>query len=536
MAAAAANAAQAAAQAVAAIAANQAGILATLTAQQNLLQQQFNERAESGSSRKEPEDLEERGAVKYNPWALGFTSWLAKRKRDWAIEPTDALMLAHPNYVQDAPPDLVNPAAQIAAQAEVLSKRRKIQTDLHDLLSRKCKLAYYAECSSIHLSSHNCGSLLWRTIHTANNPDGEEQLTSLRSAMTKLISSFSGEWEKWVEKIDNLQTQLTHLNEPFTDREFREHIFKATRKVQGWDNWTENKKGLRPALTYYEIKSAGRSKWAELNEGDISFMVDTSSDTKKEKAAMVFQGNHNPKNCKDAACTLDHNGLEWCSYHGKWTGHSRQNCQMLRDDIALQKEANHIRGRGGGNRGGDRGRGRGGGGRGGGYQAFRGGGRGTPRGGGRGNRGRGGGYQGGNGDRGFGGRRRQDEDDDEEEERPRKKRVNFANHIVHCAMVLDSARKRDKDEVKDDNRALIDSGCTSHLHPTKASLVNLRPCDKVIQFADESEYKSKWIGDWPVKAKDSHGAWTSTLFKNVLVCEPIRTPILSVQRMRVASC
>ena len=100
-------------------------------------------------------------------------------------------------------------------------------------------------------------------------------------------------------------------------------------------------------------------------------------------------------------------------------------------------------------------------------------------------------------------------------------------------MALDSARKRAKDEEKDGSRALLDSRCTSHLHCIKEELVNLRPCSKIIQFANESEYESKWIGDWPVKAKDSHCTWTSTLFKNVLVCEPIHTPILSVQRMRV---
>ena len=345
MAAAAAAAAQASALAVQASVANQAAILAALTAQQTLLQRQFEERFESDSSSKEPKDLE-RGAAYYNPWSLGTLSYLAKRKRDWACQMTDASLLAHPNYPADAPPNPGNPAAQAAAQAEVDAKRRKTQTDLHDLLTRKCGISYYAECSSIQLNFTNCGTLLWRAIYISNNPDGEAQTNSLRTAMTAQCASFSGEWEQWMADIQTIQVQLTHLNEPFTDREFREHIFKATRKVSGWETWTELKKDIRPPLTFFDIKLSGQSKWAELNEGNVTALLQrVKLETKTETANMVFgKGPHNPKNCKDAHCSLDHGDLKYCSYHQKWTGHARDACNMLREDIALQKQSKQLKG------------------------------------------------------------------------------------------------------------------------------------------------------------------------------------------------
>eukprot|EP00961_Rhodomonas_salina_P003416 47346-Rhodomonas_salina.1 len=35
-----------------------------------------------------------------------------------------------------------------------------------------------------------------------------------------------------------------------------------------------------------------------------------------------------------------------------------------------------------------------------------------------------------------------------------------------------------------DRFALLDSGCTLHLHPDRSALINVRPCDKWIQFGD----------------------------------------------------
>eukprot|EP00961_Rhodomonas_salina_P237377 3208860-Rhodomonas_salina.1 len=80
--------------------------------------------------------------------------------------------------------------------------------------------------------------------------------------------------------------------------------------------------------------------------------------------------------------------------------------------------------------------------------------------------------------------------------------------------------------------ALLDGGCTSHLHPDKSRLVNLRSCDKRVQFGDMCEVKATVCGDWPVKFRNAEDEWVSTLFKNVLVCEPIPGPIISEKRMR----
>eukprot|EP00286_Rhodomonas_abbreviata_P008122 CAMPEP_0181343174 /NCGR_PEP_ID=MMETSP1101-20121128/31437_1 /TAXON_ID=46948 /ORGANISM="Rhodomonas abbreviata, Strain Caron Lab Isolate" /LENGTH=1673 /DNA_ID=CAMNT_0023454769 /DNA_START=92 /DNA_END=5115 /DNA_ORIENTATION=- len=508
-------AAAAAAQAVAALIANQAIILQQLQAQQILLQQQIEDR---DGSKKEPEELQ-RGAANYNPWSLGVTSYLAKRKRDWAVEMTDAQMLAHPNYPPDAPPDPANPAAQAAAQAEVLVKRRKVQTDLHDLLTRTCKVSYYSECSAIQLSFPNCGSMLWRSIYLANNPDGEEQTNSLRAGMKAKIASFKGEWDNWIKDIEILQTQLIHLNEPFSEREFRELIFMATAKVSGWETWTEMKLGSRPPLNFYQIKQAGQAKWAALHQGEVTDLLTLGGDKKKEMVAFAA---YNYKNCKDAHCTHDHGDLKYCSYHGKWTGHVRENCQMLKEDIALQREAKQLRGRG---RGGDRGRGRGGG-----RGSGRGTGRGAPAGRGSGKDGGGGKPPNADATRGRGGGRGrgrtphfEDEPDSEEEIVPKTKK-HRANHIVHCAMVMHTERVKVKNKrvlFNDGARghALVDSGCTSHLHPDASALVNVRACDKT--------------GDWSIKVQDEHGQWVSTLFKNVLVCDVIDDPIISVQKMRV---
>eukprot|EP00961_Rhodomonas_salina_P116345 1565762-Rhodomonas_salina.1 len=78
---------------------------------------------------------------------------------------------------------------------------------------------------------------------------------------------------------------------------------------------------------------------------------------------MAEKQQHIPKNCKDQHCKHDHEGLTYCTYHGKWTNHIRNGCEMLKFDIALQRQASQIRrgkhggsmagssGRGGGSRG-----------------------------------------------------------------------------------------------------------------------------------------------------------------------------------------
>ena len=68
---------------------------------------------------------------------------------------------------------------------------------------------------------------LWRAIYLQNNPDGEVQTNSLRAGVRKQIAPFKGDWDAWIELIELIQTHLVNLNDPFTDREFRELIYKA---------------------------------------------------------------------------------------------------------------------------------------------------------------------------------------------------------------------------------------------------------------------------------------------------------------------
>eukprot|EP00961_Rhodomonas_salina_P211633 2857743-Rhodomonas_salina.3 len=78
---------------------------------------------------------------------------------------------------------------------------------------------------------------------------------------------------------------------------------------------------------------------------------------------------------------------------------------------------------------------------------------------------------------------------------------------------------------------LLDGGCTSHLHPDASRLVQLRQCNKQVQFGDQRAVRSTQCGDWPVKFKAKDDSWVSTLFKNVLVCTAIPGPIISEKRM-----
>eukprot|EP00961_Rhodomonas_salina_P033087 445569-Rhodomonas_salina.1 len=58
---------------------------------------------------------------------------------------------------------------------------------------------------------------------------------------------------------------------------------------------------------------------------------------------MAEKQQHILKNCKDGWCKLDHKGLTYCMYHGKWTNHIQDRCEMFKSDIALQKQASQIR-------------------------------------------------------------------------------------------------------------------------------------------------------------------------------------------------
>eukprot|EP00961_Rhodomonas_salina_P007866 106804-Rhodomonas_salina.2 len=75
-------------------------------------------------------------------------SYLTSKLEDWALELTDAEMIAHPslNYPEDAIKIPGDPAVTASAQANVECKRRKVQTKLHKLLIETCNESFYAEC------------------------------------------------------------------------------------------------------------------------------------------------------------------------------------------------------------------------------------------------------------------------------------------------------------------------------------------------------------------------------------------------------
>ncbi len=62
-------------------------------------------------------------------------------------------MVAHPNYLLDAPAALG--PAQAAAQAEIEELRHKAQEYLHYQLLRTCAKVYFTECSFVPLTIAN---------------------------------------------------------------------------------------------------------------------------------------------------------------------------------------------------------------------------------------------------------------------------------------------------------------------------------------------------------------------------------------------
>eukprot|EP00961_Rhodomonas_salina_P082912 1114403-Rhodomonas_salina.1 len=87
---------------------------------------------------------------------------------------TDELMVAHHHYPQN-PPVVLAGAALAQAQAEVDAVRRKAQITIHTALVQTCAKEFFAQCTAIKSTFPNCGTMLWRAIKFANNPDGEAQ-------------------------------------------------------------------------------------------------------------------------------------------------------------------------------------------------------------------------------------------------------------------------------------------------------------------------------------------------------------------------
>eukprot|EP00961_Rhodomonas_salina_P075569 1014035-Rhodomonas_salina.1 len=125
---------------------------------------------------------------------------------------TDAEMVNHPHYPADAPMVLVGHALA-EAQAEVDARRIKAQEEVHGGLVQTCTKEYFTECSQMKLTVPNCGSMLWRAILLANNPDGEAHINSLRAGLWAIVDSFKGEWIKWFKKIELLRVQLSNMGE-----------------------------------------------------------------------------------------------------------------------------------------------------------------------------------------------------------------------------------------------------------------------------------------------------------------------------------
>eukprot|EP00961_Rhodomonas_salina_P120914 1627294-Rhodomonas_salina.6 len=221
------QAAQAAAAAEQAV--NQAAILQQIADTQQFLRQQLEER----DSKNKQSDCP-KGLAAYNPWVLTVESFLAKKPSYWVLQLTDAGMTGHPNYPPD-PPLGPDPVANAAAQLEVLIKL--------------CSQVYYKECTTIKRDFTNCGTMLWRQIYIANNPNGEAQTNSLRAALKMHIAKFQGEWKAWIQSLETISVQLERLGEPFTDCEFHEQSTASYKCVPGFCrkqiNFSSKSFGLR---------------------------------------------------------------------------------------------------------------------------------------------------------------------------------------------------------------------------------------------------------------------------------------------------
>eukprot|EP00961_Rhodomonas_salina_P213767 2886890-Rhodomonas_salina.1 len=184
----------------------------------------------------------------------------------------------------------------------------------------------------------NCCTVLWRAINLANNPDGKAQVNSLRTRLWKVVDSFNGEWDQWFKKIEMLLVQLMHLGKQINDSEFRDHFFTALRKSNDWKTWVEMQEAKPPVPGYLELKSLGLAKWTQLHNGNLHVLFGDAVNVseKKEKVATILAREHVLKNCHNPDCPHDHDGLVWCSYHGKWTSHKREHCEMLKSDIAIR--------------------------------------------------------------------------------------------------------------------------------------------------------------------------------------------------------
>ena len=77
---------------------------------------------------------------------------------------------------------------------------------------------------------------------------------------------------------------------------------------------------------------------------------------------------------------------------------------------------------------------------------------------------------------------------------------------------------------------VMDSGCTLHCHPHQADLINFRPLSERMVGIDGKACDVIGIGDLPVVAKDTHGAYQKLLIKDVRCVPQFTDTLLSVEQ------
>ena len=111
----------------------------------------------------------------------------------------------------------------------------------------------------------------------------------------------------------------------------------------------------------------------------------------------------------------------------------------------------------------------------------------------------------------------------------------------HGRALLSRKARRDRSSRPTTSRALravrrliefiVDSGCSWHVHPILADLVNVRPCHDTISGVDGKPCKCVAIGDLPLTVKDGKGRAKSVLVKNVRCVPEFTESLLSVDQL-----
>ncbi len=139
------------------------------------------------------------------------------------IQLTDPLMLAQPSYPPDESPNPADPAVQ-AAQADVEASLSKTQTCLYNLLIKTYTNFYYLDCSAILVDMIIYGTVLFRLIYFAYNPDREALTNTLCEGMRNRIATSTQNGTTGSATRCHC-THLLHDNEPYSDTEFGDQMY-----------------------------------------------------------------------------------------------------------------------------------------------------------------------------------------------------------------------------------------------------------------------------------------------------------------------